>query len=76
LDTSGMSSGRLVARVENAVGSTNHSAFYSSAISRGTAHWSSMPVISATDETNQVRRLVLQLPSPALSMLFIRIQRQ
>jgi len=76
LDASGMGSGRLVARVENAVASTNHSVFFSTDLTRPLNQWTNLAVLSATDETNQVRRLVIQLPSPAPSKLFVRIQRK
>jgi hypothetical protein len=76
LDASALASSQLVARVENAVGSTNHSAFYSTDLAQPASQWSSLNILSATDETNQVRRLVIQLPPAVPSKMFVRILRQ
>jgi hypothetical protein len=75
LDTSSIATGFLTARVENPTGSTNHVVLSSGDASQPLAKWTQLPVISASDESGQVRVLRVQVPTNPPGQLFLRIQR-
>lgn len=75
LDTSLLSSGLLTARVENPTGATNHVVLMSVDPTRPLSQWTVVPLISASDEAGQMRRLEVQVPVSPPTRLFLRVRR-
>jgi hypothetical protein len=75
LDTSTLGTGRLIARLENPSGSTNHTVLASTDLSLPLNQWAPLTILSATDEPNQVRRLEFQVPNESSGRLFVRVRR-
>ncbi|PYK99825.1 MAG: hypothetical protein DME19_07265, partial [Verrucomicrobia bacterium] len=77
LDATALTSRRLTVRFENPSGATNHTVLCVDDLAKPASAWTTLNILGAADEPNQVRRLEVGLPSgvPGNGNLFLRIQR-
>jgi len=75
VDVTSLAADRLILRLENPVGSTNHVVRFSADPATPAGSWGVLPVLDAADEPNQIRRIEVQLPAPGAGQCFIRVQR-
>jgi hypothetical protein len=75
LDASALNSRRLTLRFENPTGATNHSVLCVDDLTKPAGAWTTLNILSATDESNQVRWLEVELTGSAPGNLFLRVQK-
>jgi hypothetical protein len=75
LDASGLNSQRLTLRFENPSGATNHVVLCVDDLAKPAGAWTTLNQLNAADESNQARRLEVELPSGVQGSLFLRVQK-
>ena len=75
IDASQLGADRLTLRFENPTASTNHVVFYSDSLATPLSGWIPLNVLNPVDESNQIRRVEVQMPPGLTNRCFIRVQR-
>ena len=74
LDASALGSRRLTLRFENPAGHTNQTVVCAENLSAPLPSWTPAPLVSAANESNQLRRLEVELPVGLTNRCFLRVR--
>jgi hypothetical protein len=75
LDASALNIQRLTLRFENPSGATNHIVLCVDDLAKPASAWTTLNLLNAVDEPDQVRRLDVELPGGVRGNLFLRVQK-
>ena len=76
LDVSALNSRRLILRIENRTGSANYAVVCSETVSAPLSAWATATVVNAADESDQIRRLEVDLPAGIAGRCFVRVRQE